>query len=180
MQKKSILILFICLVLFALLIKLNANYTKFDESIFLEEEILPGKDAQKLYNMETILREKFGDKYDDIFGGCWLNEDYEPYFAVTHIDEEILYIASEIGLTVLGVKYSYFQLLEVLSNIPVSIDIGIYMAEIAESENAIEISIDKSQLDSIIALLIEDEYLANFEDSYYFSFMEGPFEPYTQ
>jgi len=131
---------------------------------FTEQERKSGQGDSKLYAMEVMLRDIFNENYDDIYGGCWLDDNYEPYFAMTYINEDMIIVAKATQVTLVEVKYSYAQLEDIIYYMPVSKETGIYSAAVVQNLNAVEIEIDEAFLESVISLIQEDEYLSKFED----------------
>ena len=51
-----------------------------------------------------------GDKFDDIYGGCWLDDDYIPHVSLTALEPEYSNIARKFGVVVSKCDYSYKEL----------------------------------------------------------------------
>ena len=169
MNKKSMIFVTILIILGVMITAINISVKSndFEDILFSENEEKSGQGIQKLSRMELLLQDLLGEKYDEFYGGSWLDDNFMPFYAMTYIDEDIKRIAGESDVTLINVKYSFSQLEEIMNHIPVSQENGIFQASIIESLNAVEIGIEKKQYDTAIKLIESNGYLSEYYDAYY-------------
>ena len=107
MLKTLIITISLLLVLFLFGVFFSKDYkpAEFVEVVSPEEKRTTGNGAQKIGALESVFKEMFKEKYDEIYGGCWLSEDQEPFFAMTRVEKKMRQKANEIRITLVEVKY---------------------------------------------------------------------------
>ena len=120
--------------------------------------------STKLYELGTVIEEQFKDEYEALFAGEWLDEDFNPHYAITRFDKVIAELAEKIGVKLHIFKYSYAELLEIQDRISSYVlpENGMLTVSSAVDKNIVEVLVNVKFLENADELLKSDKYLINF------------------